>query len=230
MSNNVKFVLSLIVSVFLLNFYKLDRGIDSFFNYGLGAIIPIGGLFFFGLAFYYYLTGHEFVFKSKGVKGLTAFSYLFFLVKSLIVTWIGCHILGLVLVPGVFIIQCFFVYFFLLQFVSRRIRERNKGAGQCGFCGENSTYDNSTKTLMCNSCGAFHDEVIRGDIYGFLFVLSLVGPSVLVPLYYESLGSGHGADGLVMWYVSLMGGMLLVYLFGSFAGNVNVWKKKINLF
>lgn len=230
MSKNSKFILSLIACVFLLNFYRLERGIDSFFSYGLGAVIPIGGLFFFGLTFYYYLTGHEFDYKNKGVKGMTAFSFWFFLAKSITITWIGWWVLGLILIPGIFIVQLFFVYLFLFQFVSRRIRKNNEGSGQCGFCGESPTYDKTTKTLMCNTCGAYHGEVMPWSIYGILFVLSLVVPSVLVPVYFESHGSGYGADGLVMLFVSLMAGMLLVYLFASITGKVNVWKKKINLF
>jgi len=225
MANSVKFFLSLIASAFLLQFNTQSGLIRAVFAFDLGTILPMVGLCFFGLTYYYYFSGHEFVVKKENVKGLTAFSFWFLFLKSIAITSLGIYFLGLIAAPGTFIIQCVFVYLFLFQFVSRRVRERNRYGGQCGFCGGSSQVDG--EVARCTTCGAHCGEAMSVNTAKMLQVPSMIIIGVLVPLYFEFGRSGRAAgDGIIMILILFPASFLLVYLLSSLVLEVKVWYKK----
>lgn len=225
MINNVKFFLSLIASVFLLQFNTQSGLIQAVFRFDLGTILPMVGLCFFGFTFYYYFSGHEFVVKKGNVKGLTVFSFWFLLLKSISITLLGVYFLALIAAPGTFIIQCVFVYFFLFQFISRRVREKNRYGGQCGFCGGSSQVEG--EVARCTTCGAHRGEAMSAKTAKMLQVPSMIIIGVLVPLYFEFGRSSRAAgDGLIMLLILFPASFLLIFLFASLVCEIEVWYKR----
>jgi len=211
--------------VFFLGFNTQSGLLPALLSFDLGVILPLVGLCLFCLTFYYYFSGHEFVVKKGNVKGLTALSFWLLFLKSIAITFLGVYFLALIAAPGTFIIQCAFVYLFLFQFVSRRVRERNSYGGQCGFCGGSPKVEG--QAVKCSTCSAHRGEAMSGTTAKRLQVPSMIIIGLLVPLYFEFGRSGRAAgDGIIMIWILFPASFLLVYLFSSLVVEVQVWHRK----